>query len=295
MIKNCFNYVGSKDRIYSFIHENLDKSRLYLADIFCGSGVVGVNEVNNYDKILLNDACWQVAKTLEYFEKVSPNIVLNEIENCINKFQLSKTNKEGYLNLRSYYNANSNLEENFDPILFYCLVTHSFNYNIHINSSGGFNVTFGANRSYFNDSLKGKLTVFQKSLYNNKSKIYITSYDYSSIINQVRNYKLLRNTIFYCDPPYLISDSSYGRIYYLGKWSTTKEEELYRQLDSIHNEGGSFLLSNVLENNGKKNDILKEWSKKYHVIEVPSNFYSCNYQRKNSGKTVEVLVRNYEC
>ena len=293
MLKNCFNYVGSKDRIYPFIHKNLDHSKENLFDVFCGSGVVGINEIKYYDAVILNDACWQLTRTLEYFRLNQCSEVLREIDECIEKFELSKTNKEGYDKLRDFYNFNCNLEGNFNPIYFYCLVTHSFNYNIHINSSGGFSVPFGANRSYFNSSLRKKFIDFQSYMHENKSKVFIRNYNFYEVISDARRYELMGNTVFYCDPPYLSSDSAYGRIQYLGKWDALKEHRLYESLDFIHSNGGSFLLSNVVENNGKINEELKEWSKKYNVIQVPSDFTNCNYQRKNAGKTVEVLIRNY--
>ena len=77
----------------------------------------------------------------------------------------------------------------------------------------------------------------------------------------------------------------------IGKWKEAQEKALYKTLDFINDHGGSFLLSNVLENNGNTNEILKEWCQKYQVIEVPSDYTNCNYQRK--GKTTEILVRNY--
>lgn len=291
MLKNCFNYVGSKDRIYPFIHKNLDHSKAGLIDAFCGSGVVGVNEVEFYTNVILNDACWQMTRTLDYFRKSAPNTPLEEVESYIKKFKLSKTNKEGYNNLREFYNSHANYADSFIPALFYCLATHSFNYNIHINSSGGFSVPFGTNRSYFNSSLRQKFINFQKYMYENRDKIQIYNEDYAKFIGL----DMVKNYTFYCDPPYLSSDSAYGRIHYLGKWDASKEQRLYESLDKINDFGGTFLLSNVIENNGKVNEVLKEWSKKYHVVEVPSDFTNCNYQRKNSGQTVEVLIRNYEC
>lgn len=291
MLKNCFNYVGSKDRIYPFIHKNLDHSKAGLIDAFCGSGIVGVNEAEYFDEIILNDACWQLTSTLNYFKSSYPNVVLDDIDAYIKKYDLSKTNKKGYNNLRDYYNSNCNYYENFDPAAFYCLATHSFNYNIHINSSGGFSVPFGANRSYFNSSLRKKFINFQKYLHENRDKIKIFNEDYSKFIRMDN----IKACTFYFDPPYLSSDSAYGRIYYLGKWDATKEKRLYEQLDKINDFGGTFLLSNVIENNGKINEVLKGWAKKYKIIEVPSDFTNCNYQRKNSGRTVEVLIRNYEC
>ena len=100
--------------------------------------------------------------------------------------------------------------------------------------------------------------------------------------------------MFYVDPPYLCSDDSYSRIHYLGKWDEDKERKLYEKLDQINDRGGSFLLSNVLQNNGQYNRILEEWSKKYEIIDVAASYDNCNYQRKNAGKTQEILVRNYK-
>lgn len=290
MIRNCFNYVGSKDRIFPIIDKNLDKSKEVLVDLFCGSAVVGINETKNYSKVFLNDACWQVIETLKYFRDSEFEELEASIDNVIQKFELSKTNKEGYNKLRDFYNNVSNTPDTFNPILFYCLLTHSFNYNIHINSNGGFSVPFGANRSYFSNALRKKFEVFQKELHKSKDKILISKGEFSKVPQKIKNVK---GAMFYCDPPYLSSDSAYGRIYYLGRWDATKEKSLYETLDNINAEGGSFLLSNVMENNGSVNKILKEWSKKYNVIDVSSSFENCNYQRKNLGKTKEVLIRNY--
>ena len=64
MIENCFNYVGSKDRIFPMIDENLDKTKSNFVDVFCGSGVVGVNEINNYKNIYYtNNNLWKVTTT----------------------------------------------------------------------------------------------------------------------------------------------------------------------------------------------------------------------------------------
>lgn len=291
MIGNCFNYVGSKDRIFPLIDKNLDKTKKNFIDLFCGSGVVGVNELPNYKNVVLNDACWQLVDTLKYFRDNEYDKVIASIEKYINYYHLSKDNKEGYLQLREAYNDDPYLRLVFDPAMFYCLVTHSFNYNIHINSSGKFSVPSGYNRCYFNKGLRAKLEAFQWELHENKDKISIKNEDFASLVSKAE--KVIPNTVFYCDPPYYSSDSSYERIYYLGKWDEPKERLLYKTLDFINERGGSFLLSNVLENNGYTNPILTEWCKKYNVVEVSSDFTNCNYQRKNKGNTREILVRNY--
>ena len=292
MLNNCFNYVGSKDRIFPIIDKNLDKSKDIFIDVFCGSGVVGVNELSNYSKVVLNDACWQVIDTLKFFRDNECEKVIHDIERVILDYGLSKENKEGYLKLREDYNADPYLRLVFEPAMFYCLLTHSFNFNIHINSKGQFSVPFGANKSYFNNSLRQKLELFQWELHDNKDKITLKSSDFRDLIGKTPK-KIAENAVFYVDPPYLCSDDAYSRIYYLGKWDEDKERALYEHLDQVNEMGGSFLLSNVLHNNGKWNRILEEWSKKYEVIDVSASYENCNYQRKNAGETKEVLVRNY--
>lgn len=291
MLNNCFNYIGSKDRLFSVIDKNLDKSKKNFIDVFCGSGVVGTNELNNYDRVVMNDMCWQVIDTLKFFRDNDYSKVIHDIERVIYDYNLSKTNKEGYLKLREDYNADPFLRLVFEPAMFYCLVTHSFNYSIHINSKGKFSVPFGANKSYFNPSLREKLEGFQWELRQNKNKITFKTESFDKLLLDAK--KVAKDSMFYLDPPYLSSDDSYSRIYYLGKWDEDKERKLYNCLDEINECGGSFLLSNVIENNGKWNKILDEWSKKYNVLEVSASYESCNYQRKNEGKTKEVLVRNY--
>lgn len=291
MLNNCFNYIGSKDRLFPVIDKNLDKSRKYFIDVFCGSGVIGVNELNDYSKVVMNDMCWQMIDTLKFFRDNEYKKVIHDIERVILDYNLSKTNKEGYLKLREDYNSDPYLRLVFDPAMFYCLVTHSFNFSVHINSKGKFSVPFGANKSYFNPSLRAKLEGFQWELHENRNKVSLKSEDFEKLLMSTQ--KIAKDSVFYLDPPYLSSDDSYSRIYYLGKWNEDKERRLYRCLDTIDEWGGHFLLSNVLENNGKWNKILDDWSQKYNVLEVSASYESCNYQRKNEGKTREILVRNY--
>lgn len=291
VIQNCFNYMGSKDRILPYIDENLDKSKPYFMDVFCGSGVVSINEINNYKKLILNDACWQLVETLRYFRDTDQKDILKKIESFINVFELSKDNKEGFNLLRNFYNNYCFNPETFNPMAFYSLIMHSFNYNIHISKTNGFATSSGKGRSYFNDSIKNKLINFQQVLHDNKNKISIKNKNYAHLIKETKD--LIPKFMIYCDPPYLSSDDSYSRIYYLGKWNEEKEILLYKGLNYIHKHGGSFMLSNVMENNGQVNKILKAWSKSYTVIDIPLTYKNCNYQRKNQGKTREVVVKNY--
>ena len=67
-------------------------------------------------------------------------------------------------------------------------------------------------------------------------------------------------------------------------------------LDNLDRNNIKFALSNVLENKGKSNEILKEWSKKYNIIHLNNSYGNCNYHAKdkNTNTTDEVLIVNYK-
>lgn len=49
-------------------------------------------------------------------------------------------------------------------------------------------------------------------------------------------------------------------------------------------------MSNVLENNGKSNDLLKVWKIKYRVEYLNYDYSNSSPIRKNNGKTIEVYI-----
>ena len=57
-----------------------------------------------------------------------------------------------------------------------------------------------------------------------------------------------------------------------------------------------FIFTNVIENNGAVNLPLKNWIKenKYICTPVEVSYEGCNYQRKNNGKTKEVIITNFK-
>ena len=95
----------------------------------------------------------------------------------------------------------------------------------------------------------------------------------------------------YCDPPYLNTTATYNEN---GGWTEKEEQKLYDILDDLNKRNIKFALSNVLEDKGRENLMLKEWSKKYNVNYLNNTYSNCNYQAKNKDKkTVEVLITNY--
>ena len=71
------------------------------------------------------------------------------------------------------------------------------------------------------------------------------------------------------------------------------DKVLMDYLDIIDKHGGSFAMSNAFYNNGYENVELQEWAKKYKVHHLSCDYKNCHHQRKNIGKTDEVLITNY--
>lgn len=88
------------------------------------------------------------------------------------------------------------------------------------------------------------------------------------------------------DPPYLISACEYNK-----GWTEQNELVLLQLLDELNERGVKFALSNVFTHKGRSNVLLIEWSKKYHVYSVKSNYIS--YHDNTIKDTKEVLITNY--
>ena len=224
------------------------------------------------------------------FKSLDSNFV-SDVEKVINKWQLSKENKQGFLNLRKYYNEHlDTMTDRENAVILYCLLTHAFNYQIAFNSKGEYNMPSGAGRSYFSSQLKEKLKAYIEV--KNKSNILFLSNDFVDI-----DIDLLckpENAFVYVDPPYLITVGAYERDYFC-KWSVDYENKLLNYLDELNTAGYKWALSNVLEHKGKSNDILKRWCKKYNIHYLNMDYKNCNYQTKDKSadSSVEVLITNY--
>lgn len=295
LVKSPLNYTGGKykllPQILPYFPENID----IFYDLFCGGCNVGINVKAN--KIICNDIEPHIINLLQYFSKCKSNNLIENIENIINYYGLSNTfingyeyygcnsssgvakyNKDKYLKLREDYNKDTS-----NNLLFYIVLMFAFNNQIRFNSNGKFNMP--VNKRDFNKNIRNNTINFVNKL--NNIPIYFTNKDFREV-----NIELSNNNFIYADPPYLISCASYNES---DGWNERNEKDLLQLLDKYNEKGIKFALSNVLENKGKSNDILKEWSKKYKVIHLNNTYGNCNYHSKNKSKdtTDEVLIINY--
>lgn len=276
MIKSPLNFIGGKtkllDQIIPLFPTDIDN----FIDLFGGGFNVGINV--KAKKIIYYDKMKQLVEFFNYLKISDYKEVLKEIETVISNYKLSKTNQEGFLELRDYYN-----KENQDIILFYVLICYSFNHQIRFNNQGLFNTSFGKDRSEFNNSLKQKLFVFQQEIKKNNCIFNLLDFKDFDITN------LNDNDFVYCDPPYLNSVSTHTEN---KGWTTKNEIDLLNLLDSLNNKGIKFALSNNLK---YKNELLDKWKDKYVIHYLNNNYDNCNYHKKEENKTkdLEVLITNY--
>lgn len=260
IIASPMNYIGGKYKVLPQILPLFPKNIRIFVDLFCGGCNVGINVLAK--KILFNDNLTYLIDLYKKFNFLSESEIIKHIENRINQFNLSLTNKEGYLELRKLYNQEKN------PLDLFVLVAYSFNHQIRFNNSHEFNNPFGKERSCFNEHMKNNLLVFLKELKSKKTEFSAKNFDEFdfSILSS--------NDFVYCDPPYLITIGTYndGRRGFTG-WNEIQERKLLQILDDLNSKSVSFALSNVLEHKGKENLILKNW--------IEENNYFISYLSKD--------------
>ena len=279
LIKSPLNYVGGKYKLLPQILPYFPDNINTFVDLFGGGFNVGINI--EAKRIICNDLETAVIDLFKELKKLSSEEALKILKDTIEKYELSKTNEEGFKRIREDYNKGDRSWN-----MFYAMLTHAFNYQIRFNKQGEYNMPFGKNRSSFNPNLEKNFIKFIDKL----GEINVTFFN--SDFNKIKIDMLGENDFVYCDPPYLVTCASYNE---QDGWNETKEKELLELLDNLNAKGIKFALSNVLENKGKTNEILKAWTEKYNVHYLNYSYSNCNYHAKDKSEnsTVEVLITNY--
>lgn len=289
MIISPLNYPGNKARVLKNLFEILPQNGEIFVDVFCGSGIVGLN--SNFEKIILNDKQKAIIDLLQFFKNNSAEFIINSVQSIIKKYNLTDSknqpknfykiykfeglslyNKSGFLKMRNDYNTNPN------EILLFVLIIFGFNHYLRFNSKGNFNVPVG--KMDFTATLQNKTIEFISHL--NALQVEFKNLDF-------RDETLYQyGDFFYFDPPYLITNAPYNAI-----WSEKDERDLLEILNNLNKNNKKFALSNVLISNGKTNEILKSWAKQYKIYGIHRRYTNANYRRKNLSETKEVVITNY--
>lgn len=278
-IKSPLNYIGGKykllPQIFPYFPNNIDT----FIDLFSGGANVGINVTAN--KVVFNDINFKINELFRYIQCHDVDTIIKQIYWYINKYQLSKTNVEGFKKFRDDYNQNPN------PVALYTLVSYSFNYQFRFNNKMQYNNPFGRNRSHFSKQMENNLINFSNRLHDMNAEFtdsYFANIDFV---------KIDEDDFVYADPPYLITRGSYndGNRGFIN-WTEKQDIELLTILDNLNSAGVKFALSNVLEHKGKMNVHLIDWSKKYHVHHLECSYSNSSHNTIHRDSD-EVLITNY--
>lgn len=296
VIRSPLFYVGDKYKLMEQLSTLFPKDINNFIEPFVGGGSVFLNTkakqylANDIDTNIIN-----LHKTLSTFDidtlidelsKIIYSYGLsfsfkgitapNELKKQYIKTYYAKYNKKAYENLKNDFNSNQN-----NVLYLYLLLIYGFNRILRFNSSGNFNLPVG--NVDFNMNVYEALKNYTNFMRTNK--ITFKNDDYVDFINDI-DFK--NNDYVYLDPPYLISNSEYNKL-----WGKDNEFKLYELLDNLNLKGIKFGITNLLNHKGQTNDILKSWAKKYYVYNINSNYISFN---NNTIKldSKEIFVTNYK-
>ena len=271
IIKSPLNYTGSKYSIYNEILKIMPKHISSFIDIMGGAFNVGVNVVA--EQVVYNEFLPHTFKIIKLLINTDKQTIINNVEEIINKYNLKKADKESYLRLRDDYNKTN------DVFKLFVLHMYCFQNQMRFNSKLEFNSPVG-NCSY-NETLIERIKLF-----NPKTKDYQL---YNISYENIDYMKYDKNSVFYFDPPYFITNATYndGKRGFVG-WNADEETKLLDYITNLHLSGYKFILSNVLYHNDTQNNLLIEWIKTH-------NFYVKNIDNVGSKNSRdEVLISNFD-
>lgn len=269
--KSPLNYSGSKDTLLPIILRELPHNIATFVDVMGGAFNVGAN-VAATGKVIYNELNPYVYEIIKWLLETDKEQLVDAIEDTIQRFGLEKGESEPYYALRDAYN------EKPSPLYLYVLHMYAFQNMIRFNGAHKFNTPIGV--AGYSEDIKQRLLNFKV-----KAPAYeLINSDYTSM--KWEEYQ--GDTVFYFDPPYYITSAAYndGKRGMKG-WGITEEIELLNILKHIDNLGFKFILSNVLEHKGKKNELLLRWIEENHYRVIDAGVSGWRYAKN------EVLIVNY--
>ena len=292
MLYSPLNYQGNKSRIVDCLLALLPNEVSSIHEIFCGSAVFSF--ASNVNRVYLNDINTYITDLILYFYNTDANDIIEQADTIIRQYGLTNTfyegrtrypefkheglsryNKDAFNHLKADYNIDKNIAKLF------VLLIYGFNHYLRFNSKDEFNVPVG--KVDFVKALRDKTKTYCEAIKN--KELIISNHDF-------RNDELYRGVeqtaTFYFDPPYLITQAPYNLF-----WTEKEELDLLHLIDRLNDSGYRFMLSNVIESNGKHNDLLDEWAQKYTIKHIHRQYLNSSYQKKNISNADEVVITNF--
>jgi DNA adenine methylase Dam len=278
------NYSGSKFKLLDQILPLFDYSKDYFLDLFCGGGSVYVNVLDKYKKLLINDI---IVDLIEIHKNLcnNPQIFIETVRNLAK----TKENQKLYIDLKTSYNQEKDSYKR-STMLFALMLTCTNNF-MRFNLKGEFNQSWG--RREWSDSTQKKVDEFVEHVSKYKGKIFYSSKHFNNV-------KITKPSMIYLDPPYGSIQDENGNITnkkiseagYNAYFNKEDDLKLYNYIIELNNQKHSFMLSGLLEHDGKQSWIMNKLIKdgfKYKELIFDYNGVS----RKGKKESKEIIIMNY--
>ncbi len=274
IINGYLNYMGSKFKLLPQLLPILDYSKKNFIDLFCGGLVVSANVAHKYEKIWANDKLPNLIGIHEEIINRGEDFIKEVISCCP-----PKDNQAAYIALRALYNKERT------PARLMALMLSSQNNMARFNNRGEFNQTWG--KRSFNDSTRKKLDKFIPHIQQFKDKIHLTLRDFDNVIP-----KSFSNCMVYIDPPY--NSKFQGAANYNAFWDDTDDRRLFRYCENVHNNGGSFCVSNVWSENKEFNALLVNLllDAGFSMVKLDGDYRKVA-RNKEKEQMTEIIIKNY--
>ena len=292
MLYSPLNYQGNKSRIVDYLLALLPNDTTSIREIFCGSAIVSFASQINH--IYLNDINPYILDLIRYFHNNEAEAIITQADEVIERYGLTNTfyqgraiypefqheglsryNKDAYNLLRADYNTDK------DIVKLFVLLIYGFNHYLRFNNKDEFNVPVG--KVDFVKTLRDKTRTYCNAIRN--KQLHITNLDFRC---EQLYIGAEQTTLFYFDPPYLITQAPYNI-----SWTEQDERDLLNLIDGLNDNGYRFMLSNVSQSNGKRNNLLCDWMQKYNVRHIHRQYLNSSYQKKNLSAADEVVISNF--
>lgn len=286
-LKKGLNYAGNKYKLLPVIKDYFPKQIETYIEPFLGGFNVALNiEANNY---ILNEYLFELFNLYNILKNTDFSIFIEQVNNYIKKYDLDKQNKEAYLFFKSQYNELNIKQNNFDnAVMFFILISHSFNNFIRFNLKGEFNLPFG-NRTC-NDKVIKSIYFIQQFL--NTKIVSLYNYDFNYFSSKIIDLTKLTNRDFiYLDPPYFGTKAVYNN-----SWDLKEEIVLIDFIQKLIDKDIPFGLSNSLINNIFSSEplvnLLNKNENKIKVHKIEHFYNNPVYTKKSEKTTQEIYITN---
>lgn len=259
-IKSPIIYMGGKYDMLEYIDALLPKTPVTtFYDVFAGAFNVGGNMPCM--NVVYNDKQYRLKEFFELLYNTEPQELSNRIIARIKECGIIRYQHDTYYKFRDIYNKNPN------PLDMFILHCYSYMHMLMWNGDGQMNCSCGD--AEYNEFIRGNLLGFGMKIRKKNIKFY--SMDFHEIINIALDSKTIGTDVLYCDPPYIITNAAYNNR--SGEWLKQDEDNLYKFLNVYADNGGLFILSNVMKHRNCNNEILDEFASNYNIYHVIDKNY----------------------